>query len=125
MAIEEYISDLRYYNETGLGAISSYDAGEIADALEGLLSEYNKLALYEDAKKQGRLIILPCKIGDRVFLPQRGKVRELEINNVTCNVYYTQDVENGYRDVDIYPNDFGRYVFHSREEAEKALEGLK
>lgn len=42
MTIEEYISDLRYYNETGLGAISSYDAGEIADALEGLLSEYNK-----------------------------------------------------------------------------------
>lgn len=125
MTIEEYISDLRYYNETGLGSISSYDAGEIADALEGLLSEYNKLALYEDAKKQGRLIILPCKIGDRVFLPQRGKVHELEINNVTCNVYYTQDVENGYRDVDIYPNDFGRYVFHSREEAEKALEGMK
>lgn len=83
---------------------------------------YDKLARYEDAEEQGRLIILPHKIGDRVFLAQRGKVRELEIKNVTSNVYYTQDVENGYRDVDIYPNDFGRYVFHSREEAEKALE---
>lgn len=126
MTIEEYISDLRYYNETGLGAISSYDAGEIADALEGLLSEYNKvvekLALYEDAKKQGRLIILPHKIGDRVFLAQRGKVHELEIRNVTSNVYHTQDVENGYRDVDIYPNDFGRYIFQTHEEAERALQ---
>lgn len=83
---------------------------------------YDKLAKYEDAEEQGRLIILTHEIGDRVFLAQRGKVRELEIKNVTCNVYYTQDVENGYRDVDIYPNDFGRYVFHSREEAEKALE---
>ena len=81
-----------------------------------------RLAQYEDAEEQGRLIILPHKIGDRVFLAQRGKVRELEIKNVTCNVYYTQDVENGYRDVDIYPNDFGRYVFHSREEAEKSLQ---
>ena len=84
---------------------------------------HEKLALYEDAEEQERLIILPHKIGDRVFLAQRGKVRELEIKNVTDNVYYTQDVENGYRDVDIYPNDFGRYVFNSHEEAEKALEG--
>lgn len=42
MTIEEYISDLRYYSEIGLGGISSYDAGEIADALQCLLSEYNQ-----------------------------------------------------------------------------------
>ena len=84
-----------------------------------------KLARYEEAEEQERLIILPHKIGDRVFLAQRGKVRELEIKNVTCNVYYTQDIENGYRDVDIYPNDFGRYVFNSREEAERVLQEVK
>jgi hypothetical protein len=27
----------------------------------------NKLAAYEDAEEQGRLVILPCKIGDKVF----------------------------------------------------------
>jgi hypothetical protein len=42
MTIEEYISDLRYYYDTGLGTISSYEAGELANALEGLLTEYKE-----------------------------------------------------------------------------------
>lgn len=83
---------------------------------------HEKLAIYEDEEEQGKLVALPCKVGDHVFLTHRGIVEELEIGNITCNVFYTKNVENGFRDVDIYPNDFGRYVFQTREEAEKALE---
>lgn len=81
----------------------------------------NKLAAYEDAEEQGRLIILPNKIGDKVYLAHRGRVEELEIGNITDNVFYTRNTENGFRDVDLYPNDFGRYVFQTREAAEEAL----
>ena len=85
----------------------------------------DKLARYEDAEEQGRLIILPNKIGDHVFLAYRGRVEELEIGNVTDNVFYTRNIETEDRSVDIYPNDFGSCIFQSREEAEKALEGMK
>lgn len=85
----------------------------------------DKLARYEDAEEQGRLIILPNKIGDHVFLAYRGRVEELEIGNVTDNVFYTRNIETEDRSVDIYPNDFERYIFQTREEAEKALEGMK
>jgi len=85
----------------------------------------DKLARYEDAEEQGRLIILPNKIGDHVFLAYRGRVEELEIGNVTDNVFYTRNVETGDRSVDIYPRDFGRYVFQTREEASQALQEAK
>ncbi len=89
---------------------------------EAVRDVLKRLADYEAAEEQGRLVILPNKIGDHVFLAHRGIVEELEIGNVTDNVFYTRNVENGLRDVDIYPNDFGRYVFQTREEAEKSLE---
>ena len=84
-----------------------------------------KLAQYEDAEEQGRLIILPNKIGDHVFLAYRGRVEELEIGNVTDNVFYTRNVETEDRSVDIYPRDFGRYVFQTKEEAAQALQEAK
>ena len=129
MTIEEYISDLRYYNESGLGAISSYGAGEIADAFEGLLSEYNKvtekLALYDDAEKHGRLIVLPCKIGDTVYIntPSGATLTEV-VDSVTKPQFRTKTVE-GLRGLDFEFCDYGKTVFLSHEEAEKALEGMK
>ena len=85
----------------------------------------DKLARYEDAEEQGRLIILPNKIGDHVFLAYRGRVEELEIENVTDNMFYTRNVETDDRSVNIHPNDFGRFIFQTREEAEKALSAVK
>ena len=89
-----------------------------ADEIEALSK---KLTAYEDAAKEGRLKILPNKIGDHVFLAYRGRVEKLEIGNVTDNVFYTRNIETGDRSVDIYPNDFGRYIFQTKEEAEAAL----
>lgn len=89
---------------------------------EAVRDVLKRLADYEVAEEQGRLVVLPNKIGDHVFLAHRGTVEELEIENITCNVFYTKNVENGFQDVDIYPNEFGRCVFQTREQAEKALE---
>ena len=49
------------------GADIHYIAGEFTQRV------YDKLAAYEDAEEQGRLVILPCKVGDIVWfcIPER------------------------------------------------------
>lgn len=70
----------------------------------------DKLAAYEDAEEQGRLVILPCKVGETVwrvnFDKRRKRIEEIRF------------------DVNVY-NAFGKTVFLTREEAEAALQEKK
>lgn len=105
----------------------------------------NKLAAYEDAEEQGRLVILPCKVGTRIYFnpPKalawlRNPLYEYEITNliISCNKknkwvkkYRAMQVING-KIVDSQINfefyDIGKTVFLTREEAEISLkEGNK
>lgn len=99
-----------------------------------------KLAAYEDAEEQGRLIVLPCKVGDTVYTntswsgwylresarPYKARVVFAGLNNSenmgggVFNVVYAKGQMMQFRFSDI-----GKTVFLTREEAEKALEGMK
>lgn len=90
-------------------------------------------AAYEDAEEQGRLVILPCKVGDAIFLIEHGNILEEKvlgfieagcglIMNVTYRDYVARPkCENIWKLLD----DDHLSVFLTREEAEKALEGMK
>ena len=75
---------------------------------ESVLELYGKLKPYADAEEQGRLVILPCKVGETVwrvnFDKRRKRIEEIRF------------------DVNVY-NAFGKTVFLTREEAEAALNG--
>lgn len=89
-----------------------------------------KLAAYEDAEEQGRLVILPCKVGDKVFrvVPK-------------CSRSYIQCPYNGGFGIDRCHNcdafikeesfylsmfeDIGKTVYLTHEEAEAALKEEK
>ena len=87
---------------------------------------YNRLAAYEDLEEQGRLIVLPCKVGDTVYKPL-GKNEEIlpikiqwfETNNYgwcACGTYpprATYAIRFAY---------LGKTWFTDRAEAEKAME---
>ena len=86
----------------------------------------DKLARYEDAEEQGRLIVLPCAAGDTVYWVPDLTGDIILKNTVSAICLYRG---NRFRVVlpnldsePIYPN---AHLFLSREEAEKALEGLK
>jgi hypothetical protein len=92
-------------------------------AIKGL----EELAEYKKLEQQGLLIKLPCKIDSVVYAIKDG-----EIKVIRCD--YTDGygfVEvNGYTDdidweLQIDFSDFGKTVFLSQEEAEKALEESK
>lgn len=85
-----------------------------------------KLATYEDAEEQGRLVILPCKVGDALFVTDEGtilpavrmvesvtwrdgKISILAVNKRTGSAYHC------------FAEDIGKTVFLTREEAKAAM----
>ena len=86
---------------------------------------WDRLKQYEDMEEQGLLVRLPCKVGDRVYgihggktiLPMVAKWIETNECGWTIAAQYAPMAPKFYRFAD-----FGKTVFTSREEAEKALE---
>lgn len=89
----------------------------------------DRLAEYEDMEEQGLLVRLPCKIGATVYRFQRYfndatlkseiKIKPCVVESVSTKCIITTD-----HMVMLFSN-FGKNVFLTREEAEKALEGNK
>ena len=89
-----------------------------------------RLAYYEDMEEHGRLLIIPCKVGDTLYDIyeavnnkgfEDGAIKELKVSEIHINL----DKRN--RPWLIISNymfafeDFGKTVFLSKEEAEEAL----
>lgn len=73
-------------------------------------------------EEQGRLIKLPCKVNDVVYaIDAKGNVHECKVYNITTNVYAKEN-ENSPHWVgfEIKSDIFGKTVFLTKEEAEKA-----
>lgn len=96
----------------------------------GGIDRLRKLA---EADKAGRLVVLPCKVGDTVWIT--GSVRRLyseKVRTFFCGdpSYSRGMADNGVKMMrttgcDIPIHEFGKTVFLTREEAEKALEAMK
>lgn len=67
------------------------------------------------AEKEGRLAVLPCKVGDTVFAAETSPVTPL---SVMCVCLYLEGADGG--DWESLQN-FGETVFLTREEAEESL----
>ena len=96
-----------------------------------LLEMYDKLKEYEDLEEQGLLIRLPCKVGDTVWDIKYNWVR----GSVVTRYDTAQNIGKKYNEhIHIIFNgfhgcfnvkDFGKTVFLTKEEAERALEERK
>jgi hypothetical protein len=90
-----------------------------------LEKQFAKLNEYEQAKAEGRLVVLPCKVGDVVWKikaafsyfskPMEDRVERIIISSNEILVCCTSGTKFSV-------NSIGKTVFLSREEAEKALE---
>ncbi len=91
---------------------------------------YRKLKDYEDLEEQGRLIKLPCKLGDTVYVPTRDFVSELRIVHITVsknNTFFHWTLNTGiYPNLDGFSgNNIGKTVFLTKSEAEAKLKELR
>ena len=106
-------------------------------AAQALGVEPSRLRELAVADKDGRVVVLPCKVGDILWIA--GSIRRLYSTKVrTFFIGHPSGVRWGDNDdgiqmirtteCDVPMRDFGRSVFLTREEAEKALaemEGMK
>lgn len=112
---------------------------EIEGTAELLLRMADKLDEYEDLEEQGKLLTLPCAVGDTVYHICTFKGGETEIieMRVGCvepcgairNHKGVCEVWNVYAETDYTKEyfkffDFGKTVFLTREAAEAALKEL-
>jgi hypothetical protein len=82
------------------------------------------------AKAEGRLVELPCKVGDIVYADCYGdiigwEVHQIEMRTGKPTQYIARGDDEGYGvpEIDFTGEDIGKTVFLTREEAEKALQG--
>ena len=96
-------------------------AGQILGVTPGRLRELAQ------AKKKGRLVVLPCDVGDKLYDVTLGEVREKIVVSLSMFVpesvnHLVIHVENFRNAVTSYElQDIGKTVFLTREAAEAAL----
>ena len=89
------------------------ECGAIDDCL-------NKLAEYETAEEEGRLVALPCKVGSTVYRILYTLAFG-EIGDKAEKHYFIRETSFEYGMID----DLNETVFLTREEAEKALDKIE
>lgn len=79
-----------------------------------------KLQHYEDLEEQGRLIELPCKIGDTVYGIRRYQDRIVKSGTVS-EMYFNQNMKLIIVIKNLCRGSWGENIFRTKEEAEEAL----
>ena len=81
-----------------------------------------KISQWLQAEQDGRLVVLPCKVGDHVWADGREAIVVWFFGYKTERYLHAQFLDNAeYTDIPFY--EIGKTVFLTREEAEAALKG--
>lgn len=119
-------------SEVGLFALFYRNLWAIANLRETLKK-------YEDLEEQGRLVKLPCKVGDMLYYPEKlfdivvpVRLNEIIISFLGIDTYSYQynccsfdECGDVYEEYDFDTNDFGKSIFLTKAEAEAKLEELR
>lgn len=100
-----------------------------------MLDVVHKLAEYEDLEEQGKLLKLPCAVGDTVYELQeiRHRIQPFEIISINIGrmgeTYFNWKLKDGigiYQNVKGFgTNQLGKTVFLTECEAETALQKME
>ena len=126
--IEDYRrnrEDLRAYEETGLTPEQCENAKTIVEsAFSDDTSKAERIRELLKADKDGRVVVLPCKVGDHVWIDGRDAI-VTEFFGYRSERYFHAVILGRNKHIDIPFDEIGKTVFLTREEAEKALEAMK
>ncbi len=112
-------------DNTGLTPQACAEAREAGKVLSSCDISFGRIAELLTADRDGRVVVLPCKVGDKLYRVFDGNISEHEVQNMK---YFARQRRLGIDMTPFFP-DAGRFigktVFLTHEEAEKALEGMK
>lgn len=99
-------------------------------ATQEFIRVQKELECYKRAETEGRLLVLPCKVGDTVYTIIDGKIYEGEVYHISYSDYYGKVTSAVWTKIDFLTasigaafEDFGKTAFFTREEAEARLKG--
>lgn len=131
---------LAAYEDTGLEpeeVLLKDKADEVAMKLMRLadlesLCSYTRLRELAEADKDGRVVVPPCKVGDRLYeVTGRKTISVYKVKAIRVELFglfIEWDIVEGFvwqSLSGINAGEIGKTVFLTREEAEKALEGKR
>ncbi len=140
MTEREAIEELKYdCNELGKAIPCDTSWGSSFENAYGMaIQALEKLAEYEDLEKHGRLIKLPCKVGDIVYVngvlgcgvAEKYKVIKVNYystlgtrrNEFCIEALLNDDPRNS---IAFYDKELGKTVFLTKKEAETKLEEIR
>lgn len=128
------VEQLAEYEDTELTPEEVDMDHEAAEQLRQLCQgcDLDRLEKLAEADKDGRLVVLPCKVGDTVYeVTSRKTISEYRVKAIRVELFCTfieWDIAAGFVDKSILGvpvNEIGKTVFLTREAAEAALEAMK
>ena len=140
--IQRLCNRLAAYEDTGMEPEEINDMALEVATLKTIESMYDGLGKPDhirdllQAEQDGRLVVLPCKVGDRVWVtraygkpfdaPREGHVRKFVVHDdelVFLEALIWMDLGEGKNEYGYRTESFGKIVHLTREEAEAALKG--
>lgn len=145
---------LKAYEDSRLSPQACAEAREIEETLSGCDYSISRMVELMKADKEGRLVVLPCKVTDKLYVVGKKQIVECDIAetylyddgaieyyaNFECaedctgcpfdsweREFVSDEYHCGgeYGDGSVSSKDFGKTVFLTREEAEKALQEME
>ena len=97
-----------------------------------LCGGFDRLREFAEADKDGRVLILPCKVGDTVYFANAKHILEstvvgYAVDETGISWVYSEHVDKTGHTYEhtFSPDRIGKTTFLSREEAEKALQEME
>ena len=126
-SFDRLVERLAAYEDTGLEPEEIDMDHEAAETLRQLCRgcDLDRLEELADADKDERVVVLPCKIGDKLYRVFAGEIFEHRVGSMK---YFAIQ---GRWDIETYPfcpcveSSIGKTIFLTREEAEEALEAMR
>lgn len=127
---------LREYLDTGLTSAEVHSMQGEWSAMMSVLNSigggYGRLRELAEADKDGRLVVLPCKVGDMLYeVTGRKTISVYKVKAIRVELFglfIEWDIVEGFvwqSLAGINVGEIGKTVFLTREEAEKALEAME
>ena len=116
---------LKAYEDAKLSPQACAEAREIEETLSGCDYSISRMVELMKADVEGRVVVLPCKVGDKLYRVFAGEIFELRVGSMK---YFAIQ---GQWDIETYPfcpcveSSIGKTIFLTSEAAKKALEAMK
>ena len=122
--VHQLYARLGAYEDTGLepAVCANYKTFEDEAISKGVT--FKRIIALMEADRAGRLVVLPCKVGDTVYFALLGRIIEKQVFSIVSFSNSTRIYCGGTSEY-FRPEDIGKTFFLTREEAEKALEAMK